>query len=135
MSAASTLARGRAAALQLMVDTVVVTRLDPVATTTDPETGVVTKVFTTVYSGPGKIQRTPRASRVTPTSVGQAEVFETRLELHLPMTAVGIAGDDIATVTASAYDPDLPGRTFHIRELASKTWETARRFGIEQVTS
>jgi len=37
-------------------------------------------------------------------------------------------------VTASVNDPDLVGKTFHIRELAEKTWQTARRFGCEQVS-
>jgi Family of unknown function (DUF6093) len=135
MSAVSALLRGRTAAVALMLDTITVTRLDPTATTTDGETGVVTKVYTTVYTGPGKIQRTPRASRVQPATVGEAEVFMSRLELHLPITAVGITADDIATVTASQLDPDLVGKVFHIRELAVKTLQTARRFGIELVAS
>lgn len=135
MSATSAILRGRTAAERLMVDTVTVTRLDPVATTTDGETGVVTKVYTTVYTGKAKIQRTTRASRVTPTNVGEAEVFLARLELHLPVAVLDVASDDIATVTASTLDPDLVGMVFHVRELAAKTFQTARRFGIELVTS
>jgi Family of unknown function (DUF6093) len=135
MSATSAILRGRTAALALMLDTVTVTRLDPAATTTDGETGVVTKVYTTVYTGKGKIQRTPRASRVQPASVGEAEIFMSRLELHLPLTATGVTTDDIATVTASPLDPDLVGMVFHIRERAAKTFQTARRFGVELVSS
>lgn len=135
MSATTALARGQAAALALMVDTISVTRLNPATTTTDPDTGVVTKGYTTVYTGVGKIQRTPQSSRVTPTSVGQAERFMSRLELHLPLAATGVLADDIVTVTASVHDPDLVGKVFHVREIAAKSWQTARRFGIEYVGS
>ena len=135
MSAASALLRGRALALSLMVDTCTVTRLDPATTTTDPDTGVVTKGFTTIYSGPCKVQRVPRASRTQPVSVGEAEVILSRLELHVPTSAVGILADDIATITASTFDADLVGKVFHVRELAHKSWETARRYGVEEVAS
>lgn len=136
MSATSALLRGRAAAAALMVDTCTVTRLNPATTTTDPETGVVTKGFTTVYTGPCKIQdATLGGGRGRPTTVGEAEVLLARMQLHLPMTATGVATDDIATVTASVSDPDLVGRVFHVRELSAKSWLTARRFEIEWVTS
>jgi hypothetical protein len=134
VSATSAMLRGRAAALALMVDTIVVTRLDPAGTTTNTETGVVTKAYTTIYSGIGKIQRQPRDILARIADVGQAELFTAHVEVHLPVTATGVASDDIATVTASPNDPDLVGKTFHIRELAAKTWQTARRFGAEQIT-
>jgi len=126
--------RGRQAALQLMTDTIVVTRLDPAGSSTNTETGVVTKSYTTVYTGPGKIQRQPRDILARPAQVGEAEVYLAHVEVHLPVTAVGVASDDIATVSASVNDPDLVGKAFHIRELAAKTWQTARRFGCDQVT-
>jgi hypothetical protein len=134
VSATSAMLRGRTAALALMTDTLVVTRLNPGATTTDPETGIVTKAYTTVHSGIGKIQRQPRDILARLAQVGEAEVFTAHVEVHLPVTATGVASDDIATVTASPNDPDLVGKAFHIRELAAKTWQTARRFGAEQVT-
>jgi Family of unknown function (DUF6093) len=133
MSAISATLRGRTAALALMVDTVTVTRL--ASSVTDPETGIVTPTYSTVYTGRGKVQRTPRASRVQPASVGEAEIFMSRLELHLPLTATGVTTDDIATVTASPLDSDLVGMVFHIRERAAKTFQTARRFGVELVSS
>jgi Family of unknown function (DUF6093) len=133
MSAVSALLRGRTAAAALFLDTITVTRLTGV--TNVPDAGTVTNVYTTIYSGPGKIQRTPRTSRVQPANVGEAEVFMSRLELHLPIAAVGITADDIATVTASQLDPDLVGKVFHVREIAAKTLQTARRFGIEFVAS
>lgn len=133
MSAITATLRGRAAAEALMLDAVTVTRL--ASQVTDPETGVVTPTYTTIYTGKCKVQRSQRASRVAPTSVGEAEVFESRLELHLPTSATGVTSDDIATVTASVLDPDLVGMVFHVREPAAKTFTTAHRFGIIQVTS
>jgi hypothetical protein len=38
-------------------------------------------------------------------------------------------------MTASAYDPDLPGRVFLVRDLFGKTEATARRVQVEEVTS
>lgn len=133
MSATSVTLAGRHAAEALMLDACTVKRL--ASQVTDPETGVVTPTYTTIYTGKCKVQRTTRASRVAPTSVGEAEVFLARLELHLPVAASHVTSDDIATVTASALDPDLVGMVFHVRELAAKTLQTARRFGIELVTS
>lgn len=132
MSAVTAILRGRTAAERLMLDTVTVKRLT--STVTDPEFGTITPTYSTIYTGKAKIQRTQRASRVQPVSVGEAEVYESRLELHLPVTATGVTSDDIATVTASS-DADLVGQAFHVREPAAKTLQTARRFGIEWITS
>lgn len=134
MTATSTLLRGRRAAEALMLDTVTVTRADPGATTTDPESGQVVPASTTIYTGVGKIQSSQR-SLARPAMVGEAERYVTHLELHLPVSATGVAADDIATVTASTLDPDLVGCVFHVRELAHKTFLTARRFEIIEVTS
>ena len=133
MSAASTMLRGRRAAEGLMVDTCTVTRLNPGSTTDG--VGNVIKTFTTIYTGKCKIQRTQRPANARPTSVGEAEEFLTRLELHVPTSVTAIASDDIVTVTASAYDAALVGRVFHVRALAHKSFATAHRFGIEEVTS
>ena len=133
MSAISAMLRGRAAALALMTDTITVTRLS--GEVTDGDLGTVVKSYTTIYpAGPGKIQRQPRDILARPGQVGEAQVYTAHVEVHLPVTATGVASDDIVTVVAS-QDPDLAGRTFHIKERAGKTWETAKRFGADEVTS
>ncbi len=133
MSAVSALLRGRTAAEQLMLDTITVTRLT--SSVTDGETGVVTPTYSTVYSGPAKVQRTGRQTTARPSEVGEAEVFMSRLEVHVPVSVVGISTDDIITVTASTLDPELVGQVFHVRQEAHKTFETARRLGVEEITS
>lgn len=133
MSATSALLRGRVAAERLMLDTCTVKRLSGQVNT--PDTGQVVNTYTTVYSGKCKVQQADRSGVARPQSVGEAEVFMSRLQLHLPISATGVTSDDIATITASALDPDLVGKVFHVREPSAKTFLTARRFGIEQVAS
>ena len=131
MSAASVLARAQAAALALMVDTCTIRRL--ASTSTNADTGVITPTYTTIYSGACKVQQ--RVPRATPQTVGEAEVFVAHMELHLPVTVTGVASDDLVNITASAHDPDLLGRSWRIRSLAHKSFASARRFSMIEVTS
>jgi hypothetical protein len=132
-SAVAAIGRGRRAAEALMLDTCTVQRL--ASETTDPDTGVVVKHFTAIYVGKCKIQHTQRPTNAHPTNIGESEVLQARIELHLPTSVVGVLSDDFVTVTASALDADLVGATFHVRELAHKTLQTARRYGLLEVTS
>jgi hypothetical protein len=43
--------------------------------------------------------------------------------------------EDRAVITASALDPDLPGRTFLVAGQPPKTHPTARRFALIEVNS
>lgn len=127
------LMRGRAAVQNLMRDTCQVKRLT--GEDTDRDTGQVTPTWTVVYSGScrvvyGNTEPTPR-----PEQVAGAQVYLSHIEVHLPVTATGIQADDLVVVTYSALDPDLPGRTYRVREVAHKTYLTARRLGVEEVTS
>src|SRR5258708_10268191 len=101
--------------------------------TTNQETGVVTPAYATIYAGKCKIQRT--IPRVTPTDVGQAEVYIGHVELHVPVSVTAASADDLATITASPLDPALVGRTYRLRLIPHKTFLTARRFGLIEVTS
>jgi hypothetical protein len=129
VSAASIALRGQAAAEALMLDMVTVKRRS--GSTVDPETGVVTPTYTTPYTGKAKVQQAAPATN--PTQVGEAAVFEGQLQLHLPVSVTTVQPDDLVTVTAS-LDPDLVGRTFHLRGPVHKTYLTARRFPMVEVT-
>lgn len=131
MSREAALARARAFAEQGMVDTCVITR--STATFTNPDTAEQAYETTTIYTGRCRIQQRTSAD-ARPADVGEAHDLMLRLELQIPMTVTGVQVADSVTVTASAHDPDLAGRTFRIRELAHKTHATARRIGIEEVT-
>lgn len=132
MSAAA-LARGRAAAEALMVDACVVRR--PTGETTDPTTGAVTSTFDTLYTGKCKIQQSSRPGGASGVDVGEAHLLLQRVEVHLPMSAGGFQPDDEVTVTAAAYDPDLVGQMFVVRDVPSKSMATARRLGVVRRTS
>jgi hypothetical protein len=129
MSATSVTLRGRAAAERLMLDTCTIQRT--ASLTTDPDTGVVTPTYTTVYTGKCKVQQQSPAS--APTVVGEASVFVGQLELHLPMSVTGVQPDDLATITACPLDADLVGRTFRLRGPAHKSYLTARRYPVVEV--
>lgn len=133
MSTASVLARGQAAALALMVDTCSIQRRT--GQFTDDFTGAVTPTLAPVYAGVCKLQGGGKGlgDRV---QTGEATAVVLRLELHLPVVAAsaGVARGDLVTCTASAHDPALVGRTFLVRDLAHKSWLTARRFDLEELT-
>lgn len=131
MSAATVLARAQAAAKALMVDTCTIKHKTGEST---DAVGNVTPTYSTTYSGVCRVQQ--RAGMIArPASVGEAEVFISGLELHVPVSVTGVASDDLVTVTASAHDADLVGRAFRIRELAHKSFPSARRFSMIEVTS
>jgi hypothetical protein len=133
VSAATALARGRTAAEALMVDACTITRRT--GQTTDDLTGAVTPATTTVYTGPCKVQTSGSGAMGRRYDVAETTVVMLRLELHLPMaTSAAVARGDLVTVTASATDPGLVGRTWHIHDLSHKSWATARRFLIEEAT-
>jgi len=129
VSVATALARGRAAAERLMVDQCVIRRRT--GETTGPG-GVVTPTYEQLYAGRCRVQQPPvQAQEQQP---GEARVLVLRLEVHVPMSVVGLGVGDEVTVTRSAHDPDLPGRTFIVRDLAHKTQATARRLGVVERT-
>ena len=130
MSAASVLARGRAAAESLMVDACTIQRV--VGQTTGPG-GVVTDDLDDVYAGRCRVQQDKaQAQQQDP---GEAHVLMLRLEIQLPMSVTGLQAEDVVTITASAHDPDLVGRTFVIRDLAHASHKTARRVQVMEKTS
>jgi hypothetical protein len=131
MSATSVTLRGQAAAERLMVDACTITR--PGTPSTNDTTAVVTSTPSTIYAGKCRVQQQVPVAK--PAEVGQAAIWLQRLELQVPMSVTGVQSDDLVTITAAALDPDLVGRTFHIRELGHKTNMTARRLQIEEVTS
>lgn len=114
-----------------MVDTCFIRR--KTGETTDLETGVITPTYTTIYQGKCRVQQIAPMSK--PADVGQAAVWLQRLTLQLPVSeTTGIASNDLVTITAAAFDPDLLNRTWHVRELGHKTHATMRRVQIEEVT-
>ncbi|MEU8186012.1 DUF6093 family protein [Micromonospora carbonacea] len=125
------LARGRAAAERLMVDACTIRRV----TSEDGSDGDgnVIREYEDLYVGPCRVQQT--SAQAAQEDVGEDFQLMLRLEVHLPMSVVGLEVGDEVTITASAHDPDLPSRVFLVRDLAHKTHATARRVGVTERTS
>jgi len=131
MSATSITLRGRRSAEALMLDTCTITRTT--GSTTEPDSGVVTPTTTQVYAGKCKVQQS--AGEGSPKELGEASVQMTQLQLHVPMSATGVAVDDVATITAAALDPDLVGKRFTVRGPLRASLKTARRLSVQEVGS
>jgi hypothetical protein len=122
---------GRRAAERDMVDACQIKRRT--GESTDPDTGVVTPTYATVYTGRCRVQQ--RALESQGSDVGEARIYQVPWELQLPMaTSTGIAVEDIATITACQLDPDLVGRAWWVKGKAGGTNKTARRLQVEEVT-
>ena len=130
MTAQAAVAAGRRAAEALMTDACQISRVT--GTTTNPDTGVVTTTTATVYAGKCRLQQ--RAGTALRAEVGEASVLLTRLELHVPWGTAGVAAEQHVTVTAAA-DPALVGAKFTVRgPLTAKSYATAQRWELEEVT-
>jgi hypothetical protein len=127
------LARGRIAAEALMQDACTIIR--DAGTTYDPVTGYPTPATTEVYTGKCRVQLGALGASASSRDVGEAALLLLRLDVQLPMSVAGVRVGDVVEVTASAHDPDLPGRRFRVRDLFHKTHATARRLGCEEITS
>lgn len=131
MSASTATRRGRVAAERDMLDACTIRRRT--GETTDGETGVVTPTYTQLYAGKCKVQR--QAATASPTDVGQATVLIGHVEVHVPTSVTTVAADDQVTITASALDGALVGRVYTVRAVPEKTFQTARRLAVIEVTS
>lgn len=124
---------GRAAAERLMVDFCTVERAgDP---TVDPDTGVVSPAFTSAYSGKCKVQSAAGVSSVGNPDAGERQWSVQQLQVHLPVSAPAVSVGDRITVTESQFDPALAGRVFTVRQLLHKSFATAQRLGVDEVTA
>lgn len=132
MSVERALAAGRRAAERLMLDRCTIRRKTGV--TTDPDTGKTTPSYAVVYEGRCKVQQS--AAQAREESPGAAELRLVRRELHLPVaTSGGVRAEDVATMDVCVHDSDLVGRLLVVRDEAAKSLATARRLGVEEVTS
>lgn len=104
----------------------------PGAVVTDPVTGVVAPSLTLVYTGQCKVQQTiSQASN--PTAGGHSfTVQDSRVDF--PVSAGPFAVNDVVTMTASELDPQLVGRKFRVTELFHKSYATAQRTRVKEIT-
>jgi len=133
MTRASVLALGRAAAEAGMIDTCSIVRVT--GTTTDPDTGEVTEMTSSVYSGACRVQEMMGFSRDAGPAPDQPVLARYRI-VQLPVAASqDVRAGDRVTITASVNDPDLVGLVMVVRDQAAKSEATSRRIGVEEITS
>lgn len=136
MSAGSVLARGRAAAQALMVDTCTIRR--KTGGSTDDLTGQTFPSYTTVYSGVCRVQTSGGGAMGARVETGEVAVIVLRVELQLPVVGSEAVrrGDEVSitTTTNTINDSDLLNRTFRVHDLFHKTHATSRRIQLEEAT-
>ena len=131
MSREIVLARGRAAAEKGMTDTCTIRRIT--GSTTDPNSGVISPSYATLFIGSCRVQQAQAQAQQT--DAGEAYLLLLRLEVQLPMSLAGLRVSDEITIDTSAHDPDLVDRVFLVRDLAHGTHKTARRVQVTEKTS
>jgi Family of unknown function (DUF6093) len=131
MSASTALARARQLAEKLMMDTCQITRKTGESIGAG---GVITPIVAAVYSGKCRVQA-KAGSAGSWSDIGEASRVVSRLELQLPISAAETREGDKVTITASTFDPQLPGKVFVVRDVMHKSYLTSRRITITETTS
>lgn len=102
---------------------------DPV---TDQESGTVTPSMSPVYAGKCKVQQT-MSQGANPSAGSHAFTIQDS-RVDFPVSAGPLMVDDVVTITASELDPQLVGTVFRVSELFHKTYATAQRTRVDEVT-
>lgn len=131
MSVGPVLYRGRRLAESLMVDTCTIRR--QTGTAMDPDTGVISPAYETVYTGKCKVQTF--TNRELLKSGGEHQFIEQRYEVDIPVSVVGVKVNDQILIESATYDADLLGRSYRVVGLMDKSLGTARRLGVEEMVA
>ena len=124
----------RAEAEGRMVDACTITRAGSGDTTFDPNTGTYTDAAdTTIYTGRCEVQVSDGLNAQT-SDVGGHLVTDMRVTVKVPMSVDGVWVGDVVTITASELDPDLVGKTYRVLGTFAKSFATARRLQVEEVS-
>jgi hypothetical protein len=95
--------------------------------------GVVTVTYgTAFYTGKCQVQTQTETGQSV--DVGEAARIVTRRVVRLPVAVDDVLEGDLITITAS-LDPALVGKLFTARDIEAKTFLTARRITVLEVTS
>jgi hypothetical protein len=124
-----------------MIDTCEVSR--PGDVVTDPETGNVTNTPTRIYptpeqlaaGNPGRCKVQQTVSQASNPVAGEHSFTVQDSRVDFPVDAGPFKVGDVVTMTASVLDPQLVGRTFRVDELFHKSYATAQRTRVKEVTA
>ena len=123
----SALSSGRRMAESRMTDTCTVTR--PGTPVFNESTGEYTSTPVSVYSGVCRVKHPTGVARDV--DAGSQLLAVSQLELHLPVSAVGVRADDAVSITGSVTRGEQVGRKFTIVAPFDGSQTTALRFRIE----
>lgn len=102
--------------------------------TTDPVTGVVTPAYgPAVYQGKCKLQQLRGSLPSTP-DAGEHRWTVGPLELHVPVTGTGAIQTGMVADILTSVDPANVGRVLRIRIGDRKSFQSALRLAVEEVT-
>jgi hypothetical protein len=132
MSALLAAQRGQAAAERNMLDACTVQH--QTGESTDASGTVITPTYgAAFYTGKCQVQTTTETGQAA--DVGQAYRIVTRRTVKLPMSVTGVVEGDRIVITAAALDAALVGNVYVARDIEEKTFLTARRVTVLEVTS
>lgn len=133
MSRDTILARGRARLTEALVDTCRIEKV--VAEDTNTLTGVVTKQWATVYTGPCRIQAAT-ANWAGPATVGEAAIRLAAAELQLPVVGTeGVLIDYRVTALTCRNDAEMVGRVYSVTGPSHKAEATTRKLPLQEILS
>lgn len=121
---------GRALAESLMIDTCIIDR--PGEAVTDPETGAVTPSYAPVYVGKCKVQQT-LAQSASPEAGGAVYTVQ-GARLDVPVGVGPVETGDRVRLSTGVHNPALAGNVYRIVEIYEKSWQTAQRVRVEELT-
>lgn len=130
MSRASAIRAGQRAAEAGMADACTIQH--PTGESTAPGAVITATYGTAFYTGKCQVQTQSETGQSV--DVGEAARIVTRRVVRLPTTVVDVLEGDLITITAS-LDPALVGKKYTARDIEAKTFLTARRVTVLEVTS
>lgn len=125
-------ARAQRMAESLMLDTCRIRAVT--GNTTNTTTGVAAPIYgAAVYEGKCKVQQMRGALPSTP-DAGEHRWTVAPLELHLPVVGTAAVKTDHLVEVLASVDAANVGRKFRIRTGDRKSFQSAVRFAVEEVT-
>jgi hypothetical protein len=123
---------GRRAAERKMVDSCIITRATG-ETVTDPDTGEVTQVRTTIYDGKCEVA-SKNASTAEPEAGGHAFVEVSRT-VKIPANAADVKDGDVVKLTTSLLNTFTVGKEYRVDGFTPDSYDTAARLPVKELTS
>ena len=96
-------------------------------------TGLDETTYDTLFASKCKVQSRDLDARER--DAGGRESTAVRVTIHLPISAGAVEVDDVLTITASTFDPQLVGRAFRVLAPVGKSFATARRVEVEGIVA